>query len=155
MTQIENKTGTLIRDVARLHVRLQRQTAECCGGTTMTQCTILTEIGRNGPGTLIELAHRLGLDKSWLSRAVETLVQEELLSKVPSVLDRRTVIISLSQAGEKRFEELNQTLNNQSERVMDHVSPSERENVQRALKVLLEALQLEFDATSQNPSCKI
>jgi DNA-binding MarR family transcriptional regulator len=155
MAQIENRTGTLIRDVARLHVRLQRETAACCGGTTMTQCTILTEIGRNGSGTLIELANRLGLDKSWLSRAVENLVQEGLLSKVPRNLDRRTVLISLSGSGEKRFQELNQTLNDQSERVMNHVPPTERENVERALKLLLEALQTELSLSGQTTSCAI
>ena len=76
MSQIENRTGTLIRDVARLHLRLQRETTACCGGTTMTQCTILTEIGRNGSGTLIELTNRLVLDKSWLSRGETPLVLE-------------------------------------------------------------------------------
>src|ERR1700712_2720076 len=104
MTQIENRTSSLIRDVGRLHVRLQQETAECCGGITMTECTILTEIGREGPGTLIDLSNRLGLDKGWVSRAVENLVQEGLISKVVNEQNRRTVIISFSEAGEKRFE---------------------------------------------------
>lgn len=149
MTQIENRTSSLIRDVGRLHVRLQQETAECCGGITMTQCTILTEIGRKGSGTLIDLSNRLGLDKGWVSRAVETLVQEGLLNKVASDQDRRTVIISFSEAGERRFEELNSTLNAQSERVLDRVPAAERENVERALKALLTALEEEYAASRQ------
>jgi DNA-binding MarR family transcriptional regulator len=154
MTQIENRTSSLIRDVGRLHVRLQQETAECCGGITMTECTILTEIGRKGPGTLIDLSTRLGLDKGWVSRAVESLVQEGLLSKVVNDHDRRTVIISFSPAGEKRFEELNNTLNAQSERVMDRLPAAERENVQRALQLLLAALEDEYAASHQATSCK-
>ncbi|MBN9392301.1 MAG: winged helix-turn-helix transcriptional regulator [Chloroflexi bacterium] len=154
MTQIENRTSSLIRDVGRLHVRLQQETAECCGGTTMTECTILTEIGRKGPGTLIDIANRLGLDKGWVSRAVENLVQEGLLSKVVNEQDRRTVIISFSEAGERRFEELNNNLNAQSERVMDRVPAAERGNVEKALQLLLAALEDEYAASRQTASCK-
>ena len=155
MIQIENRTSSLIRDVGRLHVRLQQETAECCGGTTMTECTILTEIGRKGTGTLIELANRLGLDKGWVSRAVENLVQEGLLSKVVNDQDRRTVIISFSPAGEQRFEKLNTNLNAQSERVMDRLPAAERENVERALQLLLSALEDEYAASRQAAACKI
>ncbi|MBN9392154.1 MAG: winged helix-turn-helix transcriptional regulator [Chloroflexi bacterium] len=154
MTQIENRTSSLIRDVGRLHVRLQQETAECCSGTTMTECTILTEIGRNGSGTLIELSNRLGLDKSWVSRAVENLVQEGLLSKVVNDQDRRTVIISFSPAGEARFKALNTNLNAQSERVMARVGATERENVERALQLLLTALEDEYAASRQTAPCK-
>lgn len=154
MSLIENRTSSLIRDVGRLHVQLQRETAACCGGTTMTQCTILTEIGRKGPGTLIDLSNRLGLDKSWVSRAVENLVQDGLLTKIASEEDRRTVIISFSPSGEERFLELNKTLNNQSERVMARVPAPERENVEKALTLLLAALSEEHATARQANSCK-
>ncbi len=103
-------TGALLREVARLHVQLQRTcVAECCGTTTM-QCTVLTELGRSGPMTLAELARRIGFDKSWTSRAVEHLVQEGLVEKVGSTQDRRTVRLSLSPPGEACLADLNHTL---------------------------------------------
>jgi DNA-binding MarR family transcriptional regulator len=137
------EAGALLREVTRLHVQLQRETTSCCGGTTLTQCTLITELGRNGSLTLSELGRRVDLDKSWTSRAVESLVQEGLLTKVPSQTDRRNVIISLFSAGEKRYTELNQTLNSQAHQVMQYVPVSERENVHHALSLLFEALQLE------------
>ena len=73
--------GVLLREVARLHAHSQREQVACCNGTTSTQCLILTEVGRNGPMTLADLGRRTSLDKGWLSRAVETLVQEGLLTK--------------------------------------------------------------------------
>jgi MFS family permease len=67
-------TGALLREVARLHAHLQRTSVACCAGTTVTQCTVLTELGRSGQVPLAELSRRIGFDKSWTSRAVEHLV---------------------------------------------------------------------------------
>src|SRR5436305_10376966 len=119
--------GTLLREVARIHVHVQREKVECCHGTTSTQCLILTEVGRNGPMTLAELGRRLSLDKGWLSRAVETLVQEGLLTKELGADDRRTIRIAFSPEGETRYQQLNETLNAQAERVMSRLPIAERE----------------------------
>ncbi len=132
--------GALLREVARLHGHLQRQTAACCGGTTATQCTILTELGRSGPVTLAELSRRLGLDKGWLSRAVEAMAQEGLLRKEHGAGDLRTVVIALAPAGEARCGELNATLNALAARMMHRIPAADRPGVQRALKLLHLAL---------------
>src|SRR6516165_655145 len=109
-------TGNLLREVARLHVHSQREQVACCNGTTSTQCLILTEVGRYSPMTLAELGRRTSLDKGWLSRAVETLVQHGLLTKTLGEIDRRTIKIALSPAGETRYQQLNETLNAHAER---------------------------------------
>lgn len=75
--------GELLREVARLYTRAQRVVADCCQ-TTSTQCHILTELGRSGPIPMSELGTRLLLEKSWISRAVETLVTLELVAKQPN-----------------------------------------------------------------------
>ena len=141
-------TGALLREVARLHIHLQRANVACCAGTTVTQCTVLTELGRSGPVPLAELSRRIGFDKSWTSRAVEHLVQDGLIEKVPSESDRRMVRTSLSLVGEQRVRDLNQTLNRLSERVLERIPASEHEGVQKALSLLLVALQAEVDQPS-------
>ena len=138
-------TGTLLREVARLHTHLQRTNVACCAGTTVTQCTVLTELGRSGPVPLAELSRRIGFDKSWTSRAVEHLVQDGLIEKVPSQTDHRMVRLSLSAVGEQRVRDLNATLNGLSERVLERVPASEHEGVQKALSLLLVALQAEVE----------
>src|SRR5438105_6524667 len=139
--------GTLLREVARLHVHVQREQVACCNGTTSTQCLILTEVGRNGPMTLADLGRRLSLDKGWLSRAVETLVQEGLLTKELGADDRRTIRIAFSPAGETRYQQLNETLNAQAERVMARIPPAEREQVAHTLAQLYQALQADAAET--------
>lgn len=148
-------TGALLREVARLHTHVQRTNVACCGGTTVTQCTVLTELGRSGPVPLAELSRRIGFDKSWTSRAVEHLVQDGLIEKVPSQSDHRMVRLSLSALGEQRVRDLNETLGGLSERVMERVPLSEHEGVQRALTLLLAALQAEDEAFTDERSTSL
>ncbi|MGE5673291.1 MAG: MarR family winged helix-turn-helix transcriptional regulator [Mycobacterium leprae] len=136
------ETDALLREVTRLFLQVQHDGITCCG-TTATGCTFLTEIGRNGAMTLAELSRRTRLDKGWTSRAVEALVQEGLLTKVPSPADRRTVSIDLSPVGAARFAALNDTLNQQAERIMCRIPVAERAQVARSLHLLAEALRAE------------
>lgn len=141
-------TGALLREVARLHTHLQRANVAYCAGTTVTQCTVLTELGRSGPLPLAELSRRIGFDKSWASRAVDHLVEEGLVTKVPSETDRRMVRLSLSVEGESRLQALNCTLDGLADQVMRRIPAAEHEGVHRALTLLLGALQDEI----QHPS---
>jgi DNA-binding MarR family transcriptional regulator len=134
--------GEMLREVARTHSQLQTEQVACCG-TSATQCTILTELGRSGQMTLADLSRRLGLDKGWLSRSVEALVQEGLIIKTPGEVDRRTIWLNLSEEGQNRYQVLNQSLNNLSERVLEHVQTQDKILVEKALLVLLEALRAE------------
>jgi DNA-binding MarR family transcriptional regulator len=133
-------TGALLREVARLHVQLQRTCVAYCGGMTTTQCTLLTELGRSGPLTLAALSRRIGFDKSWTSRAVEHLVQEGLVEKVPSAQDRRTVHLSLSPSGVTRLTDLNQTLNTLADQAFEYILPDQHATVRTSLELLQQAL---------------
>jgi DNA-binding MarR family transcriptional regulator len=133
-------TGALLREVARLHTQLQRNCVSYCAGTTTTQCTVLTELGRSGPVTLATLSRRIGFDKSWTSRAVENLVQEGLVEKVSSTEDRRTVRLSLSPAGETRLADLNQTLNSLADRTFEQIPGDQHASVRTALELLQQSL---------------
>src|SRR5215469_603489 len=141
-------TGALLREVARLHTHLQRTSVACCNGTTVTQCTVLTELERSGPVPLAELSRRIGFDKSWTSRAIEHLVQDGLIAKVPSQTDHRMVRLSLTAEGEQRVRNLNGTLGGLAEHVMERIPVSEHEGVERSLTLLLAALQAEVEHPS-------
>jgi DNA-binding MarR family transcriptional regulator len=133
-------TGTLLRDVARLHTQLQRLRVSCCEGTTVTQCTVLTELSRGGPMTLAQLSRRIGLDKSWASRAVEQLTQEGLVEKAPGGEDRRTIQLSLSGAGIARVQALDQTLNALAGQALERISAEHHTSIYYGLALLQQAL---------------
>ncbi len=150
MAQNPSSTGALLREVARLHVQLQRQCVAYCSGTTATQCTVLTELGRSGPVTLAALSRRVGFDKSWTSRAVESLVQEGLVEKAASTRDRRTVRLSLSSAGETRLLALNQSLNALADQAFEYIPADQHATIHTSLELLQRALlTLTKEATTQ------
>jgi DNA-binding MarR family transcriptional regulator len=143
-------TGALLREVARLHVQLQRQCVAYCSGTTATQCTVLTELGRSGPVTLAALSRRIGFDKSWTSRAVESLVREGLVEKAASTRDRRTVRLSLSPAGETRLAALSQSLNALADQAFEYIPADQHATIHTSLELLQQALlTLTKEATTQ------
>jgi DNA-binding MarR family transcriptional regulator len=146
-------TGALLRDVARLHVRAQREQVSCCG-TTVAQCHILTELGRAGPLPLTGLGRRLGLHKGWISRAVASLVADGLVERGGVDGDERVVVLSLSRAGERRVQALDETLNRHAARLLGRIAPSDREHVCRALALVRSALREELGADDEPPRAR-
>jgi DNA-binding MarR family transcriptional regulator len=141
------KPEALLREVARLYLRAQFESSVCCRGITLTQCTVLTEVWRSGPLNLAALSKKLHLEKSWTSRAVSSLEQKNLLTKTGSSTDRRNVVIEPPPAGRRRCQQLNDALNAQAEGILARISEAERISVQRALRVLKNALIEELDGT--------
>jgi DNA-binding MarR family transcriptional regulator len=133
-------SGSLLREVTRLYVRAQRAAADCCG-TTATQCQVITELGRTGAIPIGELGRRLCLEKSWIGRAVEGLAAAGLLSKEPNPADSRSWLIDLTAAGRRRLAALNKQIEDHATRVMNRLSPADRQTVQASLALLLAALR--------------
>jgi len=143
--------GELLREVARLYTRAQRAVAECCR-TSTTQCHLLVELGRSGPLPLNEIGARLSLEKSWVSRAVDGLVERGWATKEPNPLDARSWLVTLTADGEDRVRELNATLDTHAARVLEHLSERDRASVEKSLLLLLKALREDIDIASCCPA---
>lgn len=133
------ETASLLREVARLHVQAQREMVACCHGTTLTQCTILTAIGQDGKINLAEICRRTGREKSWTSRAVDSLVAKGLLQKESATTDKRNLLISFTSAGQDRLKELNQILNHHANQILNCVPVEDLACVRKALELLQSA----------------
>jgi len=144
--------GSILREVARLQLQIQRSLAMDCGGTTSTQCFIISELGRSGRTTVAELGRRLSLDKGWVSRGIDALVEEGLVEKRPGEEDRRTVIVSLTGAGAERYRTLNTALDAQAEGVMARLPQKDRARVAESLRLLRQALRSEAADAAEGPS---
>jgi DNA-binding MarR family transcriptional regulator len=136
----------LLREVARLYSRAQRVLADCCD-TTGTQCHILSELGRGGPMPMGELGTRLQLEKSWVSRAIDALVERGLVAKEANPSDARSWILSLTAAGKRKFRDLNLSLDSHAAQLLGKLGAKDRQDVQRALSLLLDALREDPSAT--------
>lgn len=145
------RPGELLREVARLYTRAQRVVAECCR-TGTTQCQLLVELGRAGPLPLSELGARLSLEKSWVSRAVDGLVERGWATKEPNPLDARSWLVTLTADGDDRVHELNATLDNHAARVLEQLNERDRATVEKSLLLLLKALREDVDVAACCPT---
>jgi len=136
----EENTAQLFREVVRLFVRDQRERAACMDGGQTVRCHILNELLRDGPLPQQALVARLGLDKGWISRAVEALQSEGSLSRQANEQDKRSVMLTLTAQGKSRATSLNRQLNRHSEMVLAHVPPEQQAALHNALQTLKSAL---------------
>lgn len=143
--------GELLREVARLYTRAQRAVADCCR-TSSTQCQLLVELGRSGPVPLSELGQRLMLEKSWVSRAVDGLVERGWATKEPNPQDARSWLVTLTVGGVDRVRELNATLDNHAAQMLDQLSERDRAMVGKSLLLLLRALREDIDIAACCPA---
>lgn len=150
LTTDPGAAGELMREVARLYTRAQRTVAECCR-TSSTQCQLLVELGRSGPVPLAEIGQRLSLEKSWVSRAVDGLVERGWATKEPNPADARSWLVTLTAEGRQRVHELNATLDTHAARVLQALPAAERPLVERALRLLLQALREDIDIAACCP----
>lgn len=91
------KFRSLLRIFER-ELGIQNQSS-CCCGVTITQCHTLMELDNKDGITLNELAERLNLDKSTVSRTVDSLVRSGLIIRTIPDENRRTTILTLSKEG--------------------------------------------------------
>jgi DNA-binding MarR family transcriptional regulator len=96
-----------IKDFRKSLRTLQRKLAEqldgdsvCCG-VTIAQCHVLLAVEGMERTTITELAAELELDKSTLSRTIESLVAAGLVNREINAHNRRSQHIRLTADGEK------------------------------------------------------
>jgi DNA-binding MarR family transcriptional regulator len=99
-SRILDPLGVLLRQLTRL-----TGGADDGPAMTATQRIALIEIFDAGPLRLTELTERMGTSAATASRAVDALVQLDLVARVPDPRDRRAVSIDLSTSGRELVEE--------------------------------------------------
>jgi len=138
--EAETRPGALLREVTRMYTRAQRVVADCCR-TTNTQCHLLIELDRSGPLSQADLGTRVLLEKSWVSRAVEAMVDRGLVTKEPNPADARSWLVTLSDKGLRTVRELDRSLDAHAEQLLGSLGEGERRAVEDALVLLMKLLR--------------
>ena len=106
--------------------------SDCCQcSINESQCFLIVEIGRE-PGICIKkLAEKLRVDKSGISRGVEELVQKGFVNREPSREDRRSVMLSLTEKGQARFEKIENDMYLKFQTVLANIPEAQQQPVQQ------------------------
>jgi amino-acid N-acetyltransferase len=135
------KSSSLLREVVREYVRSQRRAVECGDTASTVDCHILTELHRNDGITQQELANRLLLDKGWISRGIDRLVNAGLVERTPDQSDRRRTQLSLLSAGVSRAAALETRLDGHAASLLAQLSQDQDNQLAAALGQILANLK--------------
>jgi DNA-binding MarR family transcriptional regulator len=143
------------RKLRRFEQFLSNQLEDCCCGVSIAQCHCLLAIEELKRTTVGELADYLQLDKSTLSRTVESLVQIGFIDRETDPNDRRRTWIYLTETGMKQAEEMHQVNDEYFLHVIDHIPNREQEQVVRSLGLFIDAIsQFEEDRRTNQNCCE-
>jgi len=107
-------------------------------GMPLGPARLLFEIGSGpaagqAPLTTQTLRERLGLDSGYLSRLLRRLERDGLVAVVPDPGDHRRRQVTLTEAGQRRWKELERRSDDQARRIVEPLTPRQRERLVRAL----------------------
>jgi DNA-binding MarR family transcriptional regulator len=145
---------TVFRESLRKFERLnQLMNSRCCRGITMSQCHVLLEIERLDTATTNQLANNLKLDKSTLSRTVDSLVSLALVNRSESLTDRRYKSLILTEKGKELCENINRENSNLYTSVFQKLPPSERDQIFNHFNDLLWAMEKWYESDEKEKGC--
>ncbi len=101
-------------------------------GMPLAVARLLFEIGLE-PATALALRERLGLDSGYLSRLLRFLEREGLVAVVPDPADRRRRQVSLTEAGQARWTELERRSDERARLLVDPLTERQAGRLARAL----------------------
>lgn len=112
----------------------------CCLGVTVAQCHTLLEIEHLGEATIGGLAESLKLDKSTLSRTVDSLVKLGLVERIQDPQDRRYLNTRLTPEGKRTCKLINKENDAFYRRVLESIPTQQREEFLEAIHVFVDAM---------------
>jgi DNA-binding MarR family transcriptional regulator len=119
---------------------LQRDEKRCFG-VSLSRCVTLETLLREAPLPVRELASRLGLDTSTVTRSIDGLVRDGLVRRTRDEgRDRRRVFVALTPRGRTLAQKLERCADAYSDRILDQIAPERREDVLFSLQVLVDAV---------------
>ena len=107
---------------------------------SLTEARVLLEISREASCQANELADRLQIDRSFLSRILKRLESRELIGRTASPCDARASLIRLQPAGQEVLTELDGRSDRQIGSLIASLTPAELSSVQSAMRVIRDKL---------------
>jgi DNA-binding MarR family transcriptional regulator len=133
------KFRALLRKLVRFLSYEETESGYSCG-LTFSQCHTLLEIGSSESTTVAELADSLKLDKSTLSRTVDSLVSQRLIQRREHPGDRRFKILRLTARGKTIRREIDTRADERFGRALKAIPNEKREPLLEYLEVLVQSL---------------
>jgi len=101
---------------------------------------IIYEIDKQHEPTMQQIAETLAIDVTTFSRQIQTLIKMELVTKSPSLNDKRYYVLALTTQGKFMASTIEASMNNYLDEIFSHMNEFEQETVLRSIKLLNNAM---------------
>ena len=128
-----------------------QNSSNCCCGVTLTQCHTLMQLDKKDDVTLNNLAEKLFLDKSTLSRTIEGLVNLGLVKREIPKNNRRTVRIKLTKQGKTVCHKINKDNDEYFHTILDSLPENERINFLKSFQSVVTKM---IEVNNHKITCK-
>ena len=98
---LHDVSGMKLVRIAELVIFSLNETLKSRFGVGHIQLRVLVIVGLQQPVSLTAVARKSRMDKAWISRTIQGLVERGLLARAKHPTDRRGSLLSLSPAGEE------------------------------------------------------
>jgi DNA-binding MarR family transcriptional regulator len=138
--QQAEKLDRLTKDLLRKFQMRDRNEITCCG-VSVSQCYTLDMLGEHGEMSMVQLARKMFLDKSTMTRVVDGLIERELVARRFDENDRRLIYIMLTAAGRKLIEGIRAQQLDSLRQILERIPMSERQKLLDSLELFSHAVQ--------------
>ena len=134
------KLDRLTKDLLRKFQMRDRNEIVCCG-VSVSQCYTLDTLGEHGEMNMVQLARKMFLDKSTMTRVVDGLIERELVARRFDENDRRVIYVALTAAGRKLLEGIRSQQMSSLRLILERIPVSERQKLLDGLEIFSGAVQ--------------
>jgi DNA-binding MarR family transcriptional regulator len=136
-TRLRGKPSWLIGRVSARAHRLIGETMAAAGGHAY-HFAILAALDEFGPDSQVRIGRRCGIDQSDMHAMLNELTEQRHVARTPDPGDRRRNVITLTDAGRRRLEELDTRLTRVQHDVLNALSATERDTLIALLTRILD-----------------
>lgn len=130
--------GFLVRRMWQIHIAMFLQETKGSGMTPL-QYSILLVLQKDPDLEQVELAQRIGLDRSNLSEILSRMVSGGLVKCTPSLQDRRAKVARVTAKGQQLIRKLSNQVDRSHERLLEDLSAQERAQFVKLMKKVVGA----------------
>jgi DNA-binding MarR family transcriptional regulator len=132
---------TLIDRIDRLiHLiagKFSREVAQAIEGTmSVSEFLVLRMLAQTGPSRVSQIARKMQITASAVTFLADKLVDKELIRRKRDEIDRRVVLVSITEKGARVLEELEALRRAAAERMLEGLSDSELSGIVAILEKL-------------------
>lgn len=136
-----DEVGLMMQQLVRVFQLFERDEIKTYGFTT-SQCYTILELYKSEGLSMNELSEKMNLNSSTMTRILDNLVRDKYISRGKDEVDRRIVIVNLTDTGKEAAKNLDITVKEYYKRVISNIPKGQVEDILKSVNILQKAFEM-------------